>query len=982
MRGRHKITGRIAIAAIVFLVGMSIVIPSRAQTLDRGEINGTIRDESGAVLPGVAVTLRDTKTGFERNTVSAAAGQYSGLLLPLGVYVVQGELPGFSVAKSDPLPLTVGQALIVNLVMKVAAVTQTVEVSAAPGNTAPALGIVIDDKAIVSLPINGRDYRDLALLSPTARSITGTRGTIRVAGQPGDYLALNVDGADFTNNFFGEFFGSLETRNFTLPLEAVQEFEVRAGGLGAQSGRSNGGLVNVVTKSGSNETHGSLAYFLRHHGLTANDAFGNPPTGLVRHAGGGSLGGPLAANRAFYFVAADIQRQATPITVKFARSVAGVAVPELGIADLSTLQGQYSRHEDVTAILAKVDYLVTTNNRLSVRTSFSRNQADNAAGGSLILSRATSNLESFHNQGMSTVASLGSSLGPRLFLESKFQVSGETRPRERQAETPQVQISDTGTFGGSASLPSTQDMYRYQVSENIGYLHGKHTLKAGMDYDGFNMRNNSFALALNGAYTFPTLAAFIQRQPSLYSQNFGLNGYSAQDAALLKSVWQQEVAAYIQELFRPTSRLTINVGLRYDAQLNPQPQAGTTGLKVPVGPPVIVGSRVELTDAPVPQGIPDDTNQWGPRANIAYDLTGDGSAMLKSSAGFYYGRTPMIYFPLRGSGVSNTTLVASPSQFGVTFPNILPSAIVPGSSLARLLGPPAIQYVDPDFKNPRVLHMNASVTRGLSAGMSLEAGYMFSDSRNLRIGGYRSTLWDRNLATPTEFDQFGRGLNILAAGRPDTTIAQANALTSLGHGRYHALLVTIRKSLRNNWQFYANYTLARSMGNGSTERDTEALLGPSDPFDPAADYGINELDERHALKSYLVLMLPHDIALASTWSAGSGLAFPVYSPRDLNGDAVTNSGLQPDRPVVDGRLLPRFPFHQPGFFTWDFRAAKGFGLGRLGRAQLIVEIFNLLENDNAYADPRTQAILGSPNFRVNNQTLGPRLAQLGVRLDF
>ena len=284
-----------------------------------------------------------------------------------------------------------------------AAVTETVDVAAAPGNTAPALGTVIDDKAIASLPINGRDYRDFALLSPTARSITGTRGTFRVAGQPGDYLALNVDGADFTNNFFGEFFGSLETKNFTLPLEAVQEFEVSAGGLGAQSGRTNGGLVNVVTKSGSNEKRGSLAYFLRHHGLTADDAFGNPPTGLVRHAGGGSVGGPIAANRAFYFVAADIQRQSTPITVKFARSVAGVAVPELGIADLSTLQGQYSRHEDVTTILAKVDHVVTTNHRLSIRTNFTLNQADNAAG-IVDSERMTSNFESFHNQGISTVA--------------------------------------------------------------------------------------------------------------------------------------------------------------------------------------------------------------------------------------------------------------------------------------------------------------------------------------------------------------------------------------------------------------------------------------------------------------------------------------------------------------------------------------------------------------------------------------------------
>jgi hypothetical protein len=278
--------------------------------------------------------------------------------------------------------------------------------------------------------------------------------------------------------------------------------------------------------------------------------------------------------------------------------------------------------------------------------------------------------------------------------------------------------------------------------------------------------------------------------------------------------------------------------------------------------------------------------------------------------------------------------------------------------------------------------VDASVTKRLTGDISLEAGYIFSDSRNLRIGGYRSTLWDRNLAPPAQFDQFGRGINVLAAGRPDTTITQANELTSFGRGRYGAVVLTVRRSLRDNWQFYASYTLAKSMGNGSTERDTEALLGPSDPFRPLADYGINELDQRHQFKSYLVVILPRDVTLASTWSAGSGLAFPVYSPTDLNGDGMTNGGLQPDRPVVSGQLLPRFPYHQPGFFTWDLRVAKGLRFGTPGRAQLILDVFNVLNNANTYADPRTQAILGSPNFRVNNQTLGPRLAQLGIRFDF
>ena len=487
------------LAAIVFAFALGSTTQSVAQTLDRAEISGTIRDETGAALDGVAVTLRETTTGFERAIVTGDDGWYSAPLMPVGVYVVRADRAGFSAALSDPLILTIGQALVADIVMQIAGLTDTVSVSAA-GSTAPALGTVIDTNALLSLPIDGRDYRDFALLSPTARSITGTRGTFRVAGQPGDYLALNVDGADFTNNFFGEFFGSLERQNFTIPLEAVQEFEVSAGGLGAQSGRSNGGLVNVVTKSGSNERQGSLAYFLRHHALTADDAFGNRPAGLVRHVGGGSLGGPLVADRTFYFVAADVQRQTTPITVVFARPVAGLAVPELGIADLGALEGQHPRRENVTTILGKMDHRLTMSHRLSVRGSFSRAYGDNIAGGSSLLSQAPSNLEMFRNQGVSIVASLSGSIESQIFFETKAQTSRETRPRTPQGDGPQVQISDTGTFGGALFLPATQDMYRYQVSQNVAWAAKNHDFTFGADYNAFNMRNNAFAFALNGGY--------------------------------------------------------------------------------------------------------------------------------------------------------------------------------------------------------------------------------------------------------------------------------------------------------------------------------------------------------------------------------------------------------------------------------------------------------------------------------------------------
>jgi hypothetical protein len=975
-------TGRSLRAALIAVVAAASwsATAAPAQTLDRAQISGTVRDESGGLLPGVTVTVRDLNTGFERVVVTNEAGQYTAVLLPVGEYVVQGELAGFAPAQAT-VRVTVGQLLTLNLELKVGALTQAVEVvgDAAVGIAATT---VVDAHAITNLPINGRDYRDFALLAPTAQSTTGTRGTFRVGGQPGDYLALHIDGADFTNNFFGEFFGSLETKNFTIPMEAVQEFQVAAGGFGAELGRSNGGLVNVVTKSGTNVFRGSGAYFLRHNKLTADDAFGNPPTGLVRHQFGGSFGGPISPNRTFYFLATDLQTQETPITVRFSRNVQGIAVPEMGIANLAHFEGQHPRQEDLATILGKIDHALADAHRLSSRLNFTRNKGTNMGGGTLILSRATENLESFTNAGISSVTSLSSSFGSRLFAETKIQFSREDRPRRAQGTGPQVQITDTGTFGGSSSLPTTQDMYRYQVSENVNFLVGRHTFKAGADYNGFNMRNNSFALSLHGAYVFPTLEAFLQRNASQYSQNFGLNGFSAEQAALLNSFWQHELAIYLQDQFRPTSRLTLGLGLRYDAQFNPTPLFGTSGVRVPLGAPRWTGAAWEVDFGPVPQDVPDDTNNFAPRVDATYDLAGDGATVVKAGAGYYYGRTPMIYFPVRGSGVSNSTIFSTPARFGLTFPQTLPGTIAPGSALEALIPRPAIQYVDPDFENPRVLNVNASVSRRIRGAWSANAGYLFSDSRNLRIGGFRSTFWDRNLFPTSTVDQFGRTLGISTAVRPDQTITTANAMASLGRGRYHAMFLEANRALSGGWQLYASYTLSSNKGNASTERDTEALFGPSDPFNLDLDYGYNEMDVRHQFKSYALATLPWQVFVASTWTATSGLAFPVYSAVDVNGDAVRNSGFNPDRPVVDGQLLPRFPSHQSATFNWDLRVSKGFRLRDRATYQFLVEIFNLLNTANVFPDPRTNAVLGTPNFRVPNRTLGPRIAQLGMRIDF
>jgi hypothetical protein len=950
-----------------------------AQIYDRGEISGTTADQSGAVVEGVTVTIHEVTSGTARTAETDANGRYVAPLLPSGVYVVQAAHPGFLTAASEPVRLSVGQSLRVDLTLALRGVATSVVVNAAQATTEGSPATIFGGAVLTNLALNGRDYRDIAHLAPSAERITGTRGTFRLMGQPGDYLALHVDGADFTNNLFGEFSGSIEARNLTIPFEAVREFAVRAGDLSAEIGRSNGGFVNVVTKSGANVLRGSAAYFGRSDVLTAADAFGNPPSGLTRHQAGMGVGGPIVRNRAFFFLAAEGVRQRTPAVVKFSRDVRDIGVPELGIASLDSLEGRLMRKEDVAAAFGRVDQQLNVHHHFSHRLTYSRSATANSGGSGGVISRSVSNLESSLNEALSTSHTLSSDAGRGRFLETKFHFGREVRPRRPQGSGPQVQIGGTGVFGASSVLPALQDMYRYQWAETLHVARGAHTFTAGADLNAYNVRRSSFAVSRFGSYVFPTLEAFVARAPTMYSQFVGLDR-SADAASWIDSLWQTEVAAYVQQRWR-LPHLTIDAGLRYDAQYNPVPRFPTAGVQVPIGKPTRSPDGIELEFAPVPQGIPDDANNFGPRLGISYDPTGSGATTIRVAAGVYYGRTPMIYFPLRGSGVAAAVIAAPPAQLGLTFPQTLPTSVPLSSPLGALVARPSIQYVDPGFQNPRVAQLTASVGR-LVRDFVLHAAYLASDSTNLRIGGFRSTTWDRNLPAPVEFDQFGRGIAVAARGRPDETIDQANALASFGRGRYRALVLSVNKRSDTRWGVYASYTLSKSLGNGSTERDTEALLGPSDPFDLDADFGINELDVRHSLKAFFHATLPHSIGVASTWTASSGLAFPAYAASDVNGDRVVNGGLNPDRPVVDGRLLPRFPFHQPKTFVWDLRLSKSVATVGPASWLVVVDVFNVLGTKNLYSDPRTNAIVGQPNFRALNRTLGPRTAQIGVRVEF
>src|SRR5271163_723081 len=333
----------LAVLAVVFsLASFLFTAPgARAQSVERGEIRGFVYDTSRAIVPGAKVVISNPSTGYKRELETDATGSYDFAQLLPGTYKLQAEADGFASTIVTDVVVQIGGSLGLDITLPVKGQTQTVTVSASEvgsvDTSTAGINQVINSKDLETLPLSGRDYRDLAQLSSSAQVVPGLRGGIRLGGQQSDYSSLVIDGQDSFNNYFGEFFGSLETKNFTVPLESVEEFQVVTNGFAPEFGHATGGLVNVVTKSGTNEMHGEAHEYYRGGSLTATDGIGNPPNIDNQNQFGGSIGFPIHKDRQFLFLATDIQRENGPLATSFC---SGLSAADCNTAfDLSTFTG-------------------------------------------------------------------------------------------------------------------------------------------------------------------------------------------------------------------------------------------------------------------------------------------------------------------------------------------------------------------------------------------------------------------------------------------------------------------------------------------------------------------------------------------------------------------------------------------------------------------------------------------------------------------
>jgi hypothetical protein len=1034
---------KVMFLSLVLAGSLLAVTSANAQSFDRGEIHGIIYDTSHSVVPKAKVTLSSPSTGYKRENLSDTNGGYAFPQILPGMYQINAEAGGFASITITDITVNIGASLDLDITLPVKGQATTVTVTAAAAGpidtTTAGINQVINEKNLEGLPLSGRDYRDLAQLSPSAEVVPGLRGGIRFGGQISDYSGLVIDGQDSFNNFFGENFGSLETKNFTIPLDSVQEFQVVTNGFAPEFGRATGGLINVVTKSGTNEWHGTAHYQYRGSKLTADDFLGNSSNIDRQQQFGGSVGLPIHKNTQFLFLAADFQREHGPLKSEFCTPglaqgvcdttlgatggptfaaactgaapvgncpvgtvplpanvpfgqilpasckapVAGDSVLAdcYGVSNLGGFLGSNNQFQNLNTVLGHWDWQMTPANHFSIRGYGTRNHTSGFTGGrgQNEIQDAFGNTENFINQGISGVFALNTVIG-RKVNEIRVSISGETRKRHPNFPgAPELIMNDAVgnglslTAGQRFFLPINNDQGKFQAQDNFEVTWGKHDIKFGGDVNPFVDRKDLFAGWSAGSWQFFSLADFVTNNSSTAKTagTFFIQGFSVDPtsnifkAGTLFPAYQTGMGLYWQDKWSVTPKFTVTYGLRWDGTWNPQPQTPFAGDVVPVGN----GAGTHLGS--VPQRIPHDFEQWGPRVGFAWNIgSNEHPTVIRGAWGFYYAQNPTIFFPQGGGGKTTQDFGQSPSAgFPYLFTDIGKLAASPGS--------PSFTYVDPAFKNPRVSNFTIGAEHTLVRNLTVSGTFAYVHSMRLRTGGFNEEAWQRNFAI-LGTDNVGR--SILGSNAAVSNVSSAaDSLGSFGHGNYYSFVANVTKRFSNHFQVFANYTWSQNKDNSSSERDTDSFFGPQDPINLGLDYGRNGLDITHQFKAAGVYDLPMGFQVSSLVIAHSGTPYPVYINVDVNGDGVSNSGHQNDRPTVlvggNTVLLGRYPLSQPTYANWDARLMKDFGFGERYHVQLQADFFNVTNRANKYSQPEATAT-------INYGAGGNCAARGGIQLGF
>ena len=922
--------------------------PAVAQeTVNQASVSGRLTDPQGAVIPGAQVRVRQIETNLTAEATSDAEGRFRFPFLRLGPYELHVAVPGFADV-TQSLTLTVGSAFELPISLSVGGVDTSLTVSGqAPMLEAARSQIAgtIPHVEVQNLPMNGRNFLDIALLVPGV-SPTNTASTqlfAETSAVPGQGLSVGSQ-RNLSNSFLVDGLSANDDAaglsGMPYGVDAVDQFQVVTSGGQAEFGRALGGYINVVTKSGTNRTRGDAYGYFRDDAFNASNALTGSTLPMSQQQFGMSLGGPVLQNRTFYFLNVEQRRlDQTGLTTISDANVGAInaRLVAAGYPGQTVSTGIYPNPVDSTNVLAKIDHQLNGRDQLGVRYSLYDISSNNSRGaGGLNAPSASSGL---NNLEQTIAVSNTLTLSPRTVHETRAQfASGDLKALSTDRIGPAVGIAGVASFGTLSGSPQKRVNRMFQLVDSVSHQRGAHAMRAGLDVI-VNDNAITFPRSYRGAYMFSSLANFLAGTYNNqgFTQTFGVD---------LVDQTNPNVAFYAQDEWKAGADLTLNLGLRYDLQ---------------------------MLDT-----IETDRNNVSPRFGFAWSPFDARNTVVRGSAGLFFDRVPLRALANALLSARNTTdltqlqqtnVSLSPTQTGApTFPNIL-DTVVPLTALVNLT------TMDRNLQNAYSRQASLEMERQIGVHGTLSAGYQYVRGVGL--------LMSINQNVPT----------CVASGtnngcRPNPNYANNSQYSAAGASNYHGLHLSFVQRPAS-WGYYrVSYTLSKSMNNVGEF----FFSSPIDPFDVSKDWGRSDDDQRHRLVINGAVNTPsaparrvwervsHGFQVSGTLQAYSALPFNITS-------GVTTLQGTAGRPVVNGQFIQRNAGIGSGFFSLNLRLSRVFRLGSSVRIEGIAEAFNLTNrrNDvtrNTNFGAGTYPTSPSTTFNQITAVADPRSVQFAVRVGF
>jgi hypothetical protein len=932
---------------VLLAAAVSANLAAAQETINSASVGGRVTDPQNAVVPSARVVARHSETNLVAETFTDQEGRFRFPYLRVGPYELTVHVQGFRDA-TRTLTLTVGSAFDLAIALTLATVDTSVTVTGETTILEAArsqVAATVSQAEVRNLPMNGRNFLDLALLVPgvSPTNVASTQLFPETSAVPGAGLSIGSQ-RNFSNNFIVDGLSANDDAaglsGIPYGVDAVDQFQVVTSGGQAELGRALGGYINVLTKSGSNVVHGDTYGYFRDDSFNASNPLINATLPMNQKQYGASVGGPIVRDRTFYFFNIEQRKldQAGLVTISSATVDAiNARLAAAGYPGSRVTTGTYPNPVDSTNFLAKIDHQLNGGEQLSVRYSQYNVVSINSRGaGGISAPTASAGLDNVDR----TIAFANTqTLSSRTVNEMRTQVArGNLQALPTDPVGPAVSIAGLASFGTLSGSPTGRLNKLYEVVDNLSHQAGAHALRTGVDIL-YNDDAITFPRAIRGSYSFSSLANFLA---GVYNNA----GFTQTLGATVVSQSNPNVGLYAQDEWKASPALTLNLGLRYDLQFL--------------------------------QTIHTDRNNIAPRVGLAWSPSRSRRTIVRGSGGLFYDRVPLRALANALLAANNTTDLAnlrqinvslSPTQAGApAFPTTL-TTIVPSVTL------PNLTTMDASMQNAYSRQASAEIEQQIGPRSTVSAGYQYIRGVNLIISVNQNV--PSCVATGTN-----------NGCRPNPTYGNNTQYAPLAASSYHGLHVALVQRPARWGSYRVSYTLSKAMANVGEF----FFSSPVDPFDLSKDWGRSDDDQRHRLVIAGAINSPMEPA-RTAWerlSHGfqvSGLV-QYYSALPLNiTSGVTTIQGTAGRPVVDGVFIERNAGVGPDFFSLGLRVSRRFRIGDRVRMEGLAEGFNLTNRMNVVT---MNGNFGSGTYPGNpsatfHQVLAvgdPRSFQLAMRLRF